>query len=93
MPISWAESSGKHGISHADALHAIANAVYSEEDFDDGRHTSRFGYPTLFIGPQRQRSAPLLEVLCSIDPSTDTIFIFHVMSVAAENLIRADLWT
>ncbi len=92
VPILWAESSGKHGVPKSDALHAINNAAYSEEDFDDGRHSSRFGYPTLFVGPQRRRSDPYLEILCSIDPATSTIFVFHVMAASAENLMRAGLW-
>ena len=38
--VTWSESAAKHGVPREDALHAIANAVYVEEEFDDPRPPS-----------------------------------------------------
>ena len=62
MGIRWANSADKHGIDHADALHAIGNAHYVEEEFDEPRVPGH-AKPTLFIGPPRQLGGPLLEVM------------------------------
>jgi len=49
------------------ALHAIAYAVYVEEEFDDSRplNDSR---PHSYVGAQRQPGAPLLEVMVEVRP-------------------------
>jgi len=58
VAIRWAESASKHGISHDEALHAIQNAHYVEQEFDEPRIPGRMR-PTLFIGPSRL-GGPLL---------------------------------
>ncbi|MFC9840905.1 hypothetical protein ACFVKB_45195 [Rhodococcus sp. NPDC127530] len=37
MAVEWVTSAEKHGIDHEDALHAIENAVYVEQEFDEPR--------------------------------------------------------
>ena len=85
MSISWAASADKHGVGHDDALHAIANAVYVESEFEEPRLPGRVR-PTLFIGPPRQLGGPLLEVIVEISPPRD-LHVFHVM-VAREKHLR-----
>ena len=53
VAVTWAKSADKHGIAHEDVLHAIGNAYYVEEEFDEPRVPGAIR-PTLFIGPQRQ---------------------------------------
>lgn len=35
--LTWSSSADKHAVPHPDAVHAIANAVYHETQFDDPR--------------------------------------------------------
>lgn len=86
MAISFAASADKHGVPHEDALHAIANEVYSEDSFSEPRVPGR-GRPTLFIGPPRKIGGLLLEVLAEITPPRD-VFIFHVMEARPKMLER-----
>jgi len=58
-PIVWARSADKHGVAHADAVHAIVNALYVVPAFDEGRTGG--SAPDLYIGPDRD--GRLLEVL------------------------------
>jgi hypothetical protein len=51
VAIRWADSADGHGIDHQDAMHAIGNAVYREDDFDEPRPPADIR-PTLFIGPR-----------------------------------------
>lgn len=37
MAVEWANSADKHGIEHEDALYAIENALYVEQEFDEPR--------------------------------------------------------
>ena len=60
MAVTWAASAAKHGVAREDALHAIANAVYFEEEFDDPRPPSNVA-PDLYIGPQRPRHLRRLQ--------------------------------
>jgi hypothetical protein len=46
----WANSADKHGIDHEDALYAIENAVYVEQEFDEPRVPGH-AKPWLFIDP------------------------------------------
>ncbi|PYI68798.1 hypothetical protein CVV68_05810 [Arthrobacter livingstonensis] len=52
MAITFATSADRHGVPHEDALHATANALYSERVFDEPRAPGH-GKPALFIGPPR----------------------------------------
>ncbi|GIG22067.1 hypothetical protein Cch01nite_27910 [Cellulomonas chitinilytica] len=88
MAISWAGSADRHGIAHEDTLHAIQHAVYVETEFDEPRIPGRIR-PTLFIGPQRRRGAPLLEVMVEISPPRD-LFVFHVMHARQKHLDRME---
>lgn len=86
MAITFAASADKHGVPHEDTMYAIANAVYSEEDFSEPRVPGR-GKPTLFIGPPRKRGGPLLEVLVEITPPRD-VFILPAMEARPKILER-----
>ena len=77
MGITWADSADKHGIDREDALHAMMNAYYVEQDFDEPRPPAN-QRPTLYIGPPRQIGGPLLEVMAVLTPPRD-VFVFHVM--------------
>lgn len=41
VAVTWAESADKHGIAHEDALHAIGNAYFIDEEFDEPRIPGR----------------------------------------------------
>lgn len=86
MGVEWTKSADKHDISHEDALHAIANAIYVEEEFDEPRVPGH-AKPTLFIGPPRKLGGPMLEVMVEIiEPRT--MVVFHVMEVRRKFLDR-----
>lgn len=88
VAITWAGSADKHGIPHEDALHAIGNAHYVEEEFDEPRVPGRLR-PTLFIGPPRQLGGPMLEVMAELVPPRD-LHIFHVMQARQKHLNRME---
>lgn len=89
MAIHWAESADRHGVPLEQALHAIANAVYVEDEFDEPRVSGRMR-PTLFIGPATSTpGAPLLEVMVEVSPPRD-LFIFHVMPARPKHLRRME---
>lgn len=69
-------------------MHAIMNAVYVEVEFIEPRPPSQTR-PTLYIGPQRDRQAPLLEVMVEIQPPRG-MRVFHVMPARAKHLARMD---
>jgi hypothetical protein len=75
--ITWAHSADRHGIPREDALHAMMNAYYVEQEFDEPRSPAN-RRPTLYIGPPRQLGGPLLEVMAVLTPPRD-MFVFHVM--------------
>ncbi|MDV6278233.1 hypothetical protein R3Q06_32735 [Rhodococcus erythropolis] len=86
MAVEWTNSADKHDVSHEDALHAIANAIYVEEEFDEPRVPGH-AKPTLFIGPPRKLGGPLLEVMVEIiEPRT--MVVFHVMEARRKFLDR-----
>jgi len=87
VAIRWAESASRHGIDHDEALHAIANAHYVEQEFDEP-HAPGHVRPTLFIGPSRL-GGPLLEVMVEITPPRDLV-VFHVMVARAKHLARME---
>lgn len=88
MPsIEWADSSGKHGVDRADALFAMLNAYLVIEQFDEPRILQGIR-PDLFIGPQRRRGAPLLEVM--VERHQSRLFVFHVMQAKPSRLALLD---
>lgn len=86
MAVRWALSAAKHGVPREDALHAIANAVYTESGFDEPRPPNTVR-PTLYIGPPRALGGALLEVMVEVVPPRDLV-IFHVMVARAKHLVR-----
>ena len=86
MALTWAAAADKHGIAHEDAVHAMLNALYVETDFDEPRPPADIR-PTLYIGPQRDRTAPLLEVMVEPRPPRD-LHVFHVMPARRKHLSR-----
>jgi len=81
-------SADKHGIDRADALHAILNAYYQEDEFDEPRPPASVR-PTLFIGPPRKLGGALLEVMVEVTPPRD-LHIFHVMVARSKHLERME---
>jgi len=84
--IEWTASADKHQIDRADALHAIENAYYVEQEFDEPRVPGK-SKPWLFIGPPRQLGGPLLEVMVEIVPPRGMV-VFHVMEARQKHLDR-----
>ena len=85
--IEWATSSGKHGVDREDALFAMLNAYLLIERFDEPRIANGIR-PDLFIGPQRRRGAPLLEVM--VERHHNQLFVFHVMEAKPSRLALLD---
>lgn len=69
-------------------MHAIANAVYREDSFDEPRVPGKLR-PTLFIGPPRQPGGPMLEVMVEVRLPRD-LHVFHVMVARAKMLARME---
>ena len=86
MALTWATAVDKHGIAHEDAVHAMLNALYVETDFDEPRPPADIR-PTHYIGPQRDRTPPLLEVMVEPRPPRD-LHVFHVMPARRKHLSR-----
>lgn len=87
MAIEFIESAGRHGLTLADALHAMTNHRYHEAQFDDPRLGGV--KPDLWIGPSLQPAVPLIEVMAEVIPPA-TVRIFHVMNARAKFLDRLD---
>ena len=62
MAIRWNDSAGKHSVEREDVVHAMLNHLLYVPEFDQARREGG-SRPDLYIGPQRDRTAPLLEVL------------------------------
>jgi len=77
MAVTWAGSADKHGVPHEDAMWALTHFVYEERGFEVARPPATVT-PDLYIGPQRSRTAPLLEVMLERHPPS-SLWIFHVM--------------
>lgn len=86
VAVEWADSADKHGVDHEDALNAIENAYYVEQEFDDPRAPGH-ARPWLFIGPPRALGGPLLEVMVEVVPPRGMV-IFHVMVARDKHLAR-----
>jgi hypothetical protein len=87
VAIRWADSADRHGIDHQDAMHAIGNAVYREDDFDEPRPPADIR-PTLFIGPPRPPGGRLLEVMVEI--GRHDVTVFHVIEARPKHLERME---
>jgi hypothetical protein len=79
MAVTWADSASKHGIAHEDAVHALTHFIYQERAFEAARPPATVA-PDLYIGPQRSRAVPLLEVMLERRPPSG-LWIFHVMEL------------
>ncbi len=79
MGIEWAPSADKHGMPHEDALHAMCHALYVEQAFDAPGPPATVA-PDLYIGPQRARTALLLEVRVERRRPRGLV-VFHVMEL------------
>jgi hypothetical protein len=88
VALEWASSADRHQVEHEDAVHAMSNAVYVEQEFDEPRGPAEVR-PTLFIGPPRRRGAPLLEVMVEMIPPR-TVVVFHVMEARPKHLKRME---
>lgn len=88
MALRWVDSADRHQIDHADAIHAMNNAVYVEQEFDEPRSPGGVR-PTLFIGPPRELGAPLLEVMVEMIPPRSLV-VFHVMEARPKHLERME---
>ncbi len=86
MVVRWSDSTDKHGVAREDALHAMANAYYTESEFDEPRVPGH-RRPTLYIGPSRQLGGPLLEIMVELVPPRD-LLVFHVMIAQRKHLDR-----
>ena len=86
MGVTWSAAADKHGVAHQDALHAMVHALYVEISFDDPRPPATIR-PTLYIGPQRDRGAALLEVMVEATAPRG-VHVLHVMPVRAKHLAR-----
>jgi len=67
MAVTWADSASKHGVPREDALWALTHFIYEERGFEVARPPATVA-PDLYIGPQRSRTAPLLEVMLERHP-------------------------
>lgn len=65
-------SADKHGIARQDALHAMLNAYYRRESFDEPRVPGA-AHPDLYVGPPRKLGAPLLEVMAETSPPRNVV--------------------
>jgi hypothetical protein len=79
MTPRWTDSTGKHGVSRADAINAILNATYVVDIRANGDGT----VDRLFIGPQHAQTARELEVIVNmaVDGTGREVVVFHVMEL------------
>ncbi|AYG05539.1 hypothetical protein [Gryllotalpicola protaetiae] len=86
MRTRWTDSADKHGIDHADTLHAIAHRRAFIAAYDPARVE---GKPPadLFVGPTVD-GTQMLEVLVH-RYIPDAVEIFHVMELRSSTIERA----
>ena len=75
--IVWADSAARHGIDQLDVIHAIVNHYHHAPEFDDPRVPGGMR-PDLSVGPPRQLSGQLLEVMLEVR-TNGSLVIFHAM--------------
>lgn len=88
MAIRWNDSADKHNVDREDMVHAMLNHLLYVPEFDHARREGG-NRPDLYIGPQRDRTAPLLEVMAERVPPRD-VWIFHAMIARRKFLDRLD---
>ncbi len=84
MPPEWTDSTSKHGVSRADAVHAMLNATFTDVLVEE-RHEK--GQIRLFIGPRHAQALveDEIEVLVYEFPDTgEQAVIFHVMALGSK---------
>lgn len=69
-------------------MHAMLNPLLYVPEFDEPRREGA-GRPDLWIGPQRDRTAPLLEVMAERVPPRD-VWVFHAMHARPKFLVLLD---
>ena len=79
MAPRWTDSTGKHGVSRADAIYAMLYATYIVDirDNEDGT------VDRLYIGPRHAQTSRELEVIVKMaaDGSGREAVVFHVMEL------------
>jgi hypothetical protein len=81
-PILWLPSADRHGIDIADAMWAMSHALVNASLVGQSRHAGQPD-PDLWIGPQRDPQAPLLEVIATVLPDR-TLTVFHVNALTEQ---------
>ena len=81
MGIEWAESADKHDITHADALYAMQNSIYTSTKVKINDRDTR-NQRRLFVGPQHAQTDRLIEVLIELKPD-GTFVVYHVMPLGS----------
>lgn len=76
MGIEWTNSADKHGIPHADAIHAMTHAEVSAELKGRPAETT-----ILYIGHPHAQTDRYIEVIAA-QRANRTIIIFHVMPLS-----------
>lgn len=79
MAPHWTDSSGKHGVSRADAQYAILHSNFVRDLELNGDGTVN----RLFIGPAHELTDRELEVIVrmAVDGSGREAVVFHVMEL------------
>lgn len=85
MEIEWTPSADKRGIPRADQAFAILNSLYKRTPMETSRERPG-AVVDLYIGPQRDPNAPLLEVM--VERFGSRARIFHCMEARAKFLTR-----
>lgn len=88
MAIRWNDSADKHNVEREDVVHAMLNHLLYVPEFDEARREGG-SRPDLYIGPQRDRTAPLLEVMVERQPPRD-VWVFHAMIARQKFLALLD---
>lgn len=82
MAPHWTDSSGKHGVSRADAQYAILHSNFVRDLELNGDGTVN----RLFIGPAHELTDRELEVIVrmAVDGSGREAVVFHVMELGSK---------
>lgn len=85
MVPQWRDSTRKHGVSRADAVHVMLNATYEDVLADEPREE---GHVKLFIGPRHAHALPRDEVEILVHEYPDhpgrEAVVFHVSPLSAK---------
>lgn len=86
MEIRWTESSAKHDIPRDDVVHAMLKARWQVRSFEPSR-VPGLADPDLYIGPTR--AGGLIEIMASVDPAAEVLWVFHVMPARPKIIAKA----